>query len=148
MSYNKNNAYNILLVEDNEGDVILLKENFSVERTPHILHSVQDGEQALDFLKKQGNYVDAVTPDLVLLDINIPRINGLDFLSRVKKDQELSQIPMMILSSSKSDRDVDAAKENGAIGFIVKGAKYSLPDLITYASAIKDFPGMWIKIAA
>src|SRR6185369_1611028 len=91
----------ILLVEDNPADVNMLQESFLESKVANELHVVNDGEAALDYLYKRGEFAGAHRPDLVLLDIGLPRINGLEVLAEVKADPGLRRIPVIILTTSK-----------------------------------------------
>src|SRR5688500_16334840 len=96
----------ILLVEDNAGDVRLTQEALTDGKILHTLYTVKDGVQAMDFLRKNPPYTDAFTPDLVLLDLNIPRKNGQEVLKEIKQDKDLKSIPVVILTTSSSEQDV------------------------------------------
>src|ERR1035438_6801076 len=87
----------ILLVEDNEGDARLAQEALKDSKVTNIIHHVYDGIEAMDFLHHQGNYKDAVRPDLILLDLNLPRKDGREVLTEIKKDDNLKMIPVVIL---------------------------------------------------
>ncbi len=96
----------VLLVEDDEGDVLITREAFEHYRIPGALHVVSDGDQALAFMQRQGGYARAPRPDLVLLDLNLPRRNGLEVLAALKSDPELRVIPVVILTTSQAQEDV------------------------------------------
>ncbi|MGB9620769.1 MAG: response regulator, partial [Armatimonadota bacterium] len=112
--------FEVLLVEDNPGDVRLTREVFRRVRVPANLSVVEDGEQALAFLRRQGPYERAPRPDLVLLDLNLPRINGTDVLSAIKNDVGLKRIPVVILTTSRSPHDIARSYELYANCYITK----------------------------
>jgi CheY-like chemotaxis protein len=96
----------VLLVEDDPGDVLMTKEAFEHHRIRNNLHVVSDGEQAMLFLHKLGDYADVPTPGLILLDLNLPRRNGLEVLAELKADSDLLSIPVVILTTSQAQEDV------------------------------------------
>jgi CheY-like chemotaxis protein len=96
----------ILLVEDNPGDVRLTKEVFASSRVSNEIRVVSDGDAALDAIRQEGIYQAWPRPDLILLDINLPRRNGLEVLEELKKDPSLSRIPVIILTTSEAERDI------------------------------------------
>src|SRR5574341_103920 len=93
----------ILLLEDNPGDVRLTREAFKDGKVANTIHVVEDGEQALAYLRKQGKYADAVRPDIILLDLNLPKKDGREGLREIKSDQGLKQIPVVVLTTSASE---------------------------------------------
>ena len=97
----------ILLVEDNEGDILLTKEAFEDAKIITDLSVVRDGKEALDFLTMQGKYHNAPTIDIILLDINLPKKNGHEVLKHIKQDDNLKHIPVIILTTSSSQKDID-----------------------------------------
>jgi CheY-like chemotaxis protein len=96
----------VLLVEDDPGDVLMTREAFEHYRIRHPLHVVADGEQAISFLRKKGEYASVPRPGLILLDLNLPRRNGIEVLAEVKADQALLEIPVVVLTTSQADEDV------------------------------------------
>ena len=96
----------VLLVEDDPGDVLMTKEAFEHYKLRNVLHVVTDGEQALQFLRRTGGYADAPRPGLILLDLNLPRLDGLEVLAELKADPELKVIPVVILTTSQAQQDV------------------------------------------
>jgi CheY-like chemotaxis protein len=99
-------AVDVLLVEDDEGDVLMTKEAFEYYRIRNRLHVVTDGEQALQFLRQTGQYADAPRPGLILLDVNLPRLSGLEVLAELKRDPDLLVIPVVMLTTSQADEDI------------------------------------------
>ena len=96
----------ILLVEDNPGDVRLTKEALKEGKVYNNLHWAKDGVEALEFLKRQGKHAKAPRPDIILLDLNLPKKDGREVLALVKKDSELKQIPVVVLTTSEAEEDV------------------------------------------
>jgi len=96
----------VLLVEDDPGDVLMTKEAFEHYKLRNVLHAVTDGEQALHFLRRTGGYADAPRPGLILLDLNLPRLDGLEVLAELKADPALKVIPVVILTTSQAQQDV------------------------------------------
>jgi two-component system, chemotaxis family, response regulator Rcp1 len=118
------NEINILLVEDNEGDIILTTEAFKDMQMENQLTVVKDGEEALKFLKKQGPYSQAPTPQLILLDINLPGIDGKQLLDTIKKDDELKNIPVVMLTCSENDNDINDCYDKQVNWYITKPIDY------------------------
>ena len=96
----------VLLVEDDPGDVLMTKEAFEHYKLRNVLHVVTDGEQALQFLRRADGYADAPRPGLILLDLNLPRLDGLEVLAELKADPVLKVIPVVILTTSQAEQDV------------------------------------------
>ena len=99
-------AVDVLLVEDDPGDVLMTKEAFEHYRIRNELHVVGDGEQAIRFLRRDGDYADAPRPGLILLDLNLPRRNGHEVLAELKSDPELLTIPVVVLTTSQAEEDI------------------------------------------
>ncbi len=131
----------ILLVEDNEGDVVLTLEALKEAKVVNAVQVIEDGEAALQYLRKEGIYKDAVTPDLVLLDINLPRIDGIAVLAEIKKDENLAIIPVIMLTTSNAERDVMESYKHHANCYIAKPVEYQ--KFMEVVIKIKDF---WISI--
>ncbi|MCX6316083.1 MAG: response regulator [Bacteroidetes bacterium] len=131
----------ILLVEDNEGDIVLTLEGLREARIYNHVQVVKDGEQALHYLRKLGNFTDAETPNLILLDINLPRIDGKEVLMEIKNDPLLKKIPVVMLTTSESETDVLESYNNHANCYITKPVDYS--KFMDVVHSIKDF---WISI--
>lgn len=131
----------ILLVEDNEGDVLLTKEAFHAARFRNKLHVARDGDEALEFLFKRGEFKNAVTPDIVLLDLNLPKTDGKDVLAEIKKDDVLKRIPTIILTSSESDSDVLESYDLNANCYVVKPV-----DAKKFIGVIQQVENFWIDI--
>jgi len=99
-------AVHVLLVEDDPGDVLMTREAFEYHKLRNVLDVVTDGEQALQFLRRSGDYADAPRPGLILLDLNLPRVDGLEVLAEIKADPVLKVIPVVILTTSQAQQDV------------------------------------------
>jgi CheY-like chemotaxis protein len=96
----------VLLVEDDAGDVLMTREAFEHYKIRNTLHVVTDGEQALQFVRRQGDFADAPRPGLIMLDLNLPRRDGLEVLAEIKADPELRLIPVVILTTSQAEEDI------------------------------------------
>ncbi len=114
------NPIEILLVEDNPGDIELTKEAFEEGKLYHNLHVVDNGAAVLEFLRHEGPYTDSPRPDLILLDLNLPGKNGRQVLAEIKADEQLKTIPIIVLSTSRAERDVLISYQLHANCFIVK----------------------------
>jgi CheY-like chemotaxis protein len=110
----------ILMVEDSPSDILITREALRGSKLINELHVVEDGEQAMAFLRQQGNYAEAPRPDLVLLDWNLPRKTGKEVLEEVKSDEDLKLIPVVILTASKAEADVLKAYGLHANAFVSK----------------------------
>jgi CheY-like chemotaxis protein len=110
----------VLLVEDDPADVLLIEEAFADNKVRNRLHRVADGVEALQFLRRQGQYADAPQPDLVLLDLNLPRMDGREVLAEVKADETLRQIPVVVLTTSKAEEDVLRSYKLHANAYVTK----------------------------
>ena len=131
----------ILLVEDNEGDVRLTREALKEGRIRNRLSVVPDGEQALAFLRREGVHVDAPRPDLILLDLNLPRLDGREVLAAIKNDPALKSIPVVVLTSSRTEQDLLRAYDLHANCFITKPVEFE--QFIEVVRSIEDF---WLTI--
>ncbi len=114
------NVIDVLLVEDDEGDVLMTKEAFEYYKIRNRLHVVSDGEQALQFLHRAGPYADAPRPGLILLDVNLPRRSGLEVLAELKRDEDLLVIPVVMLTTSAAEEDVLCSYSLHANAFVTK----------------------------
>jgi CheY-like chemotaxis protein len=131
----------ILLVEDNAGDARLMKEALAEAKVRNRLHVVTDGVEALAYLRRQQPFAGAERPDLILLDLNLPRQDGRQVLAEIKKDEELRRIPVVILSSSQAEADVARAYDLHANCYITK--PLDVEQLIMVVRSIEDF---WLTI--
>lgn len=135
-------AIEILMVEDNPGDVILTEEGFKKGKLKNNLYVVTDGVAALDFLRKEGSYSNAIKPDLILLDLNLPKKNGQEVLVEIKQDPELRTIPVVILTSSTAEEDIVKSYKLHANCYISKPVNFD--EFIKIVNSIEDF---WFSIA-
>ncbi len=110
----------VLLVEDDDGDVLMTKEAFEYHKIRNRLHVVNDGEQALQFLRREGEYADAPRPGLILLDLNLPRRDGREVLAELKDDAELGMIPVVVLTTSEAEEDIVRSYSLHASAYITK----------------------------
>ena len=110
----------ILLVDDNDDDVLIIQEASTQEKLVNVLQVVPDGEEAMAYLRQQGKYKDAPQPGLVLLDINMPKKNGLEVLKEIKGDSTLRHIPVVMLTTSSREEDVVRSYTGGACSYITK----------------------------
>jgi CheY-like chemotaxis protein len=117
-------AAELLLVEDNYGDVLLAREAFCSAKIRNNLTVAGDGEEALSMLRRQGEYAGQPRPDLILLDLNLPRMDGREVLQAIKEDAELQSIPVIVLTSSNAEIDVVKSYQLNANGYIVKPVNF------------------------
>ena len=131
----------ILLVEDNEGDILLTREALEDAKILTRLTVVKDGKEAIEFTSKAGKYSDVDLPDLILLDINLPKKNGHEVLKFTKENEQLKHIPVIMLTTSSSEKDINMAYNDYANCYIIKPV--SVIDFVTVVSTIENF---WISI--
>ena len=131
----------ILLVEDNPADIRLTQEAFKETRIPNKLHIVRDGAEALAFLQQQNRYANAPRPDLILLDLNLPKKDGREVLAIIKQSPELKRIPVVVLTTSKTEEDINQTYEHHANCYITKPA-----DLDEFLNVIKTIETFWLSV--
>jgi CheY-like chemotaxis protein len=131
----------ILMVEDNPGDVRLTREALKEARIRNRLHAVSDGVEALAFLRRQGKYADAPRPRLVLLDLNLPRKSGRETLAEMKADPGLRRIPVVILTTSTDEQDILQSYDLHANCFITKPV-----DLDQFLIVVRSIEGFWLEV--
>jgi CheY-like chemotaxis protein len=131
----------ILLVEDNPGDVRLTQEAFKDAKVRNNLHVVMDGVEALAFLRREGTYAGALRPDLILLDLNLPRMHGREVLAEIKADENLRRIPVVVLTVSEAEEDILQSYNLHANCFISKPLDFQ--KFTKVVRSIKDF---WLTI--
>jgi two-component system, chemotaxis family, response regulator Rcp1 len=131
----------ILLVEDNEGDVLLTREALLEGRIINRISVVRDGAEALDFLYKRDRFAEAASPDMVLLDINLPKIDGKEVLAIIKKDDKLKRIPIVMLTTSSAEKDILESYNNYANCYITKPV-----DLHQFMQVVRTIEDFWISI--
>ena len=135
------NPIHILLVEDNEGDIILTMEALNEGKVTNKISVARDGEQAIRFLNKEGDYQNAERPDLILLDINLPRVDGKEVLTYVKNNSDLKAIPVVMLTTSSSEKDILESYRNYANCYISKPV-----DLNKFFDVVQKIENFWISI--
>ncbi len=131
----------ILLVEDNVRDARLAYETLKDSKIHNNLYHVEDGVEAMRFLRRQGGYVGAPVPDLILLDLNLPRKDGREVLAEVKEDPKLRIIPVVVMTSSEAERDLVRTYGLHANAYVVK--PIDMDDFVEVVQAVKDF---WLTI--
>jgi two-component system, chemotaxis family, response regulator Rcp1 len=140
-NYLKVQAINILLVEDNPGDIRLTKEVFKEGKIGNNLDVVMDGEEAMLYLHKTGQYKNAITPDLILLDLNLPKKNGREVLAEIKADKQLMLIPVIVLTTSEAEQDILNMYANHANCYITKPV-----DFHQFMNVIRSIEDFWLNI--
>jgi CheY-like chemotaxis protein len=130
----------ILIIEDNPGDVFLMKKSFESVPVSHHLHIATDGEQALEYLYDSANGGNSKRPDLILLDLNLPKVDGREILYRIKQHEALKTIPVVMFSSSSSAKDIMSSYDLQANCYVVKPYEYE-----DYATIIKSIFQFWIN---
>jgi CheY-like chemotaxis protein len=131
----------ILLVEDNEGDIILTLEAFEESKIKTTITVVKNGREALDFLYRRGEYAEAPKPDIIILDINIPIFNGHEVLKRIKEDPALKKIPVIMLTTSSNRKDIHLAYENHSNSYITKPI-----DIDEFLKAVLKIEEFWLQL--
>jgi len=132
---------NILLVEDSPGDVSLTREALRTARVRNTLHVVGDGVEALAFLRGEGEYADRPRPDLILLDLNLPKKDGREVLEEIKADEDLLHIPVVVLTTSSSEADILRSYRLHANAFVTKPV-----DFAQFLNALRSMEGFWLEI--
>lgn len=131
----------ILLVEDNPGDVDLTRDALADGKFHNRLHVAEDGERALSFLRRQGGYADVPRPDLILLDLNLPKIDGREVLAEIKADDDFKRIPVVVLTTSQAEQDVLKSYSLHANCYITKPI-----DLSRFVEVVKSIENFWLSI--
>ena len=139
--FRKREPADVLLVEDNPGDVRLTREAFKEGRIENTLHVVTDGAAATEFLFREGEYADVSRPDVVLLDLNLPQKNGLEVLEEIRADPDLRRTPVIILTSSEAEEDVVRSYDGCANAYLVKPVD---PD--EFIDVVRTFETFWLSI--
>lgn len=134
------NSIQILMVEDDPGDVFLIREALKSSMLRFTVHHADNGEKALDFLHRRKPFESSVRPDLILLDLNLPRVNGIEVLRDVKSVPELSDIPVIVLTTSKSEADAILCRQLGADDFISKAPSFE--EFLAVGKVIEKF---WLE---
>ncbi|MGV3611965.1 MAG: response regulator [Fluviicola sp.] len=131
----------VLLVEDNEGDIVLTLEAFEESKIKTTISVVKNGKDALDFVNFKGKYKDVERPDLILLDLNIPIISGMEVLKEIKQDVKLKTIPVIILTTSSNPKEIKSAYELYTNSFVTKPL-----DMGEFLKAIISIEEFWLQI--
>jgi CheY-like chemotaxis protein len=131
----------VLLVEDDEGDVLMTREAFEHYKIRNTLHVVSDGEQALHFVRRTGDYADAPRPGLIMLDLNLPRRAGTEVLAEIKADPSLRVIPVVILTTSRSEEDVLRSYSLHANAYVSKPVEFE-----QFMEAIRQIDNFFVSV--
>jgi CheY-like chemotaxis protein len=131
----------ILLVEDNQGDILLTLEAFQECKIKTEISVAKNGQEAIDFLYRKGKYAEAKRPDIILLDINLPIFNGHEVLAEIKKDSSLKKIPIIILTTSSNQKDIDKAYGNHCNSYVKKPL-----DVGDFLDAILKIEQFWLQL--
>lgn len=132
----------ILLVEDNEGDILLTLEAFKEMTVKNKVTVARDGSVAIDMLKREGEYADARVPQLILLDINMPGLSGIEVLGFIKSDEKLKKIPVVMLTTSSSESDIAACYERSANCYITKPLEFG-----KFLAVVRSIESFWFTVA-
>ncbi len=135
------NPVKILLVEDNPGDIRLTKEALREGKVNNEMYIATDGLEALAFLNQEGQYADVPRPDVVLLDLNLPLMNGVEILAKIKADPHLKRIPVIVLTTSEDERDILKSYDLHANAYVTKPV-----DLERFIEIIGQIEGFWLTI--
>ena len=141
ISHRNGEPVDILLVEDNPGDVRLTQEAFADAAINNDLDVVTDGQAALDYLYQDGEYGDAPRPDLILLDLNLPKVDGMTVLEDIKNNSDLCTIPVVVLTSSQAEEDVVESYENHSNAYLTKPID---PD--EFVTLVRSFERFWLTL--
>ena len=141
MTMRSMNHVDILLVEDSPADVLITREAFEEFRLTNTLYVVEDGVEALAFLNQEGKYASMPQPDLILLDLNLPRKNGREVLAEIKSDSKFKSIPVVILTTSHSEKDILQAYDQHANCYIVKPVGFE-----NFVEAMKTIRQFWFSV--
>jgi len=128
---------NILLVEDNEGDILLTLEALKEGKVSKNISVVKDGWEALQYIDNEGAYSDEPEPDMILLDVNLPKVNGHEVLAKIKNNNKKKHIPVVMLTTSSSEDDIIKSYENSADSYIAKPVDAN--DFVRVVNSIEDF---------
>jgi CheY-like chemotaxis protein len=131
----------ILLVEDDPGDELITREAFEHNKLSSRLHVAHDGEEGLNYLYQREPYQDAPRPDLILLDLNLPKYDGRQLLERVKSDPDLARIPIVVLTTSSAEEDILRSYELHANAYVTKPV-----DLDQFISAVRQIEGFFLQV--
>ncbi|KUN41037.1 response regulator [Streptomyces longwoodensis] len=131
----------VLLVEDDPGDELMTREAFEDNKIGNTLHVVRDGEEALDFLYRRGRHTGAPRPDLILLDLNLPKYDGRQVLEKIKSDPDLSHIPVVVLTTSAAEEDILRSYKLHANAYVTKPV-----DLDQFIAAVRQIDDFFVQV--
>ena len=131
----------ILLVEDNKGDVGLIEEVFEEAKIKNSLHVAEDGEEAMLYLRREGKFLSSPHPDLILLDLNLPKKDGREVLKEIKKDSNLKNIPLIVLTTSTADKDILRAYDLHANAYITKPIDFN-----EFMKVVESIANFWLEV--
>lgn len=131
----------ILLVEDSPADILIAREALSEAKLINTIHVAEDGVEAMDFLHKHGKFASAPTPDLILLDLNLPRKNGREVLTEIKADEKLKQIPVVVLTTSSAEEDILKSYNLHANCYVVKPVEFE-----SFVKAVQSIQHFWFSV--
>ncbi|CAM5713083.1 MULTISPECIES: response regulator [Streptomyces] len=131
----------VLLVEDDPGDELMTREAFEDNKIGNTLHVVRDGEEALDFLYRRGDHTDAPRPDLILLDLNLPKYDGRQVLEKIKSDPDLAHIPVVVLTTSAAEEDILRSYKLHANAYVTKPV-----DLDQFIAAVRQIDDFFVQV--
>ncbi|AYC43761.1 response regulator [Streptomyces griseorubiginosus] len=131
----------VLLVEDDPGDELMTREAFEDNKIGNTLHVARDGEEALDFLYRRGAHTEAPQPDLILLDLNLPKYDGRQVLEKIKSDPELSHIPVVVLTTSAAEEDILRSYRLHANAYVTKPV-----DLDQFIAAVRQIDDFFVQV--
>lgn len=133
-------SIHILLVEDNEGDILLTKEALNQGKIINTISVVKDGKEAINYMEKNAPYIESLLPDLILLDINLPKMNGHEVLQNLKANNKFKQIPVIMFTTSSAERDILKSYKNYANCYITKPVEVD-----DFLEVIKSIENFWIQ---
>ncbi len=142
IKFSADSEYPFLLVEDNPDDILITKRAFAAGRIYNKLYVVQNGEEAVDFIRKRGKYKDAPTPALILLDLKLPKVDGFEVLKEIKSDENLRSIPIIVLTSSEREKDIEEAYKMGCNNYIVKPVSFE-----NFIKTVVEIRQYWLIIS-
>ena len=131
----------ILLVEDDPGDELITREAFADKKIKNTLHVARDGQEGLDFLYRRGVHADAPTPDLILLDLNLPKYDGRELLEAIKSDADLCHIPVVVLTTSSAEEDILRSYKLHANAYVTKPV-----DLDQFMKAVREIDEFFVQV--
>ncbi|WP_374022661.1 response regulator [Mycobacterium sp. HNNTM2301] len=134
-------AIDILLVEDDPGDELITREAFEHNKLNNRLHVAHDGEEGLDYLYRRGQFADAPRPDLILLDLNLPKYDGRQLLEKVKSDPDLARIPVVVLTTSSAEEDILRSYKLHANAYVTKPV-----DLDQFMKAVRQIDEFFVQV--